>query len=310
MSKVRNLDNEDVSLVFQVESLLKEREHLKLEYQTLFDSIKKTRFQTQKEIKQLIEHVNQKTYASRDVRAKNQDLLITIFELKEKLKSFEKGKSVNTKFDNPSVSDKFICVTPFNKQSLQKVNFVPKTDEKNVLTKPVTSHTLPKKEKDVFSYTNIITPVMYKVKIKDTQETHKNTNKNVSPSTRVKDASSVKRPKMQTWHITSGIRARLRSWDLRVDNEDTPSSSLIVVEEDEAPQIVSSSEEPIANEPTTPVSIENVNEPVQEDIAAFDGNEFYNPFHSPVSKEAESSSTFQDPSNMHEFYQPHRSTDK
>nr|GEX42021.1 hypothetical protein [Tanacetum cinerariifolium] len=47
-----------------------------------------------------------------------------------------------------------------------------------------------------------------------------------------------------------------------LDNEDTPSSSLIFVEEDEAPQIVSSSEEPIANEATTSVSIENSNEQV------------------------------------------------
>nr|GEY18558.1 putative Gag-Pol polyprotein [Tanacetum cinerariifolium] len=37
---------------------------------------------------------------------------------------------------------------------------------------------------------------------------------------------------------------------------------------------------------------------------------FYNPFHTPVFKEAELSSTFQDPSDMHEFYQTHRSTDK
>ncbi|GKF21956.1 hypothetical protein Tco_0074278 [Tanacetum coccineum] len=70
-------------------------------------------------------------------------------------------------------------------------------------------------------------------------------------------------------------------------NEDTTSSSSIIVKEDEAPQIVTSSEEPIANEPTTPVSTENANEP-----------------------EAESSSTFQDPSNMHEFYQTHRFTNK
>ncbi|GKC48312.1 hypothetical protein Tco_1066034, partial [Tanacetum coccineum] len=77
-----------------------------------------------------------------------------------------------------------------------------------------------------------------------------------------------------------------------------------------APQIVTSSEEPIANEPTTPVSTENANEPVQKDIAAFDLNEFYHLFHSPVLEEAESSSTFHDPLNMHEFYQTHRSTNK
>ncbi|GJU98952.1 hypothetical protein Tco_1328223 [Tanacetum coccineum] len=47
-----------------------------------------------------------------------------------------------------------------------------------------------------------------------------------------------------------------------VDNEDTPSYSLIIVEKNEAPQIVTSSEEAIANEATTPVSNENANEPI------------------------------------------------
>ncbi|GJT51643.1 retrovirus-related pol polyprotein from transposon TNT 1-94 [Tanacetum coccineum] len=67
-----------------------------------------------------------------------------------------------------------------------------------------------------------------------------------------------------------------------LDNEDTPSSSSIVVEENEVPQVVTSSEEQVANEPTTLVSNENVNEPVQEDVAASDGNDFYNPFHTPI----------------------------
>ncbi|GKB62552.1 hypothetical protein Tco_0918738 [Tanacetum coccineum] len=55
-------------------------------------------------------------------------------------------------------------------------------------------------------------------------------------------------------------------------------SSLIVVEEDEAPQMIASSEDPVANEPITPVLTKNANEPVQEDVAAFDRNDFYNPF--------------------------------
>ncbi|GKC65863.1 retrovirus-related pol polyprotein from transposon TNT 1-94 [Tanacetum coccineum] len=66
----------------------------------------------------------------------------------------------------------------------------------------------------------------------------------------------------------------------------------------------------LPNEDTPSSSSINANEPVQEDVLAIDKNEFYNPFHSPVLEEAESSSTFQDLLNMHEFYQPHRSTDK
>ncbi|GJY88346.1 integrase, catalytic region, zinc finger, CCHC-type containing protein [Tanacetum coccineum] len=50
-----------------------------------------TQTQSHKEINKLIESVNQKTYAYEDVKAHNQDLLITISELKAKLKPAEKG---------------------------------------------------------------------------------------------------------------------------------------------------------------------------------------------------------------------------
>ncbi|GKA56406.1 ribonuclease H-like domain-containing protein [Tanacetum coccineum] len=87
------------------------------------------------------------------------------------------------------------------------------------------------------------------------------------------------------------------------DNKDTLSSSSIVIEEDEAPQIVSSPEEPFDPEPNTPVSNENADELVQKDVAELDRNIFYNPLHTSVFEEAESSSTYQDSSNMHEFHQ-------
>nr|GEV79638.1 putative ribonuclease H-like domain-containing protein [Tanacetum cinerariifolium] len=83
-----------------------------------------------------------------------------------------------------------------------------------------------------------------------------------------------------------------------LDNKDTPSSSSIVVEEDEAPQIVSSSAEPVATGPNTVVSNVNANELVQEDVTELDINVFYNPLHTPVFEEAESSSTYQDSSRV------------
>ncbi|GKD17923.1 hypothetical protein Tco_1207081, partial [Tanacetum coccineum] len=61
-----------------------------------------------------------------------------------------------------------------------------------------------------------------------------------------------------------------------LDNEHTSSSSSIVVEEDEAPQLVSSSAEQVATEPNSPILNANADEFVQEDIADFDGNTFYN----------------------------------
>nr|GEU58878.1 Gag-Pol polyprotein [Tanacetum cinerariifolium] len=94
------------------------------------------------------------------------------------------------------------------------------------------------------------------------------------------------------------------------DNEHTSSSSLIVVEEDKAPQIVSSSAEQVATKPNSLVLNENADEFVQENVVDFDGNMFYNAPPTPLFKEAESSSTYQDPSNMREFHQKHRSSDR
>ncbi|GJS12929.1 hypothetical protein Tco_0407401 [Tanacetum coccineum] len=95
-----------------------------------------------------------------------------------------------------------------------------------------------------------------------------------------------------------------------LDFEDTPSSSSVIVEDHEAPQLVSSSEEPIANEHTTLVLDNHSNEQVQEDVAKLDGNTFMNQFGTTKFEEADSSSNYQDPSNMHEFHQQHRFTDR
>ncbi|GJR80488.1 hypothetical protein Tco_0151273 [Tanacetum coccineum] len=86
-SKFSTINDENVLLKTQVDSVVKESENIKLEYQKLFNSIKATKTQHQKELDELIEHVIQKTYAYADVRAQNQDILIIIFELKNKLRT-------------------------------------------------------------------------------------------------------------------------------------------------------------------------------------------------------------------------------
>ncbi|GJU92253.1 hypothetical protein Tco_1304676 [Tanacetum coccineum] len=75
-------------------------------------------------------------------------------------------------------------------------------------------------------------------------------------------------------------------------------------------RVVSSSAEQVATEPNSPVLNENADELVQGDVAEFDGNMFCNPPPTTVFEEAESSSTYQDPSNMHKFHQKHCSSDK
>ncbi|GJV90607.1 retrovirus-related pol polyprotein from transposon TNT 1-94 [Tanacetum coccineum] len=124
------------------------------------------------------------------------------------------------------------------------------------------------------------------------------------------DLDNLFGPLYKEYYETSSLEVSDNSAANTLDNENTSSSSSIIVEEDEAPQIASSSAEQVANEPNSPVLNENADEVVQEDVADFDGNVFYNVPLTPVFEEAESSSTYQDPSNMHEFHKKHRSSDR
>ncbi|GKE97325.1 retrovirus-related pol polyprotein from transposon TNT 1-94, partial [Tanacetum coccineum] len=123
------------------------------------------------------------------------------------------------------------------------------------------------------------------------------------------DLDNLFGPLYEEYYATSSQKVSDNSATNTLDNEHTSSSPSIVVEEDEAPQIVSSSAEQVATEPNSLVLNENVDEFVQEDFADFDGNMYYNAPPTHVFEEAESSSTYQDPSNMHEFHQKHRSSD-
>ncbi|GJZ38463.1 hypothetical protein Tco_0585026 [Tanacetum coccineum] len=90
------LEDKNVSLDFRVQSLIKERDNVKLEYQKLFNSIKKTRSQNQKEMDELIAHVSEKTYAYGAIRAENQNLLFAISELKTRLENIAKVPKLQT----------------------------------------------------------------------------------------------------------------------------------------------------------------------------------------------------------------------
>ncbi|GJW72918.1 retrovirus-related pol polyprotein from transposon TNT 1-94 [Tanacetum coccineum] len=116
------------------------------------------------------------------------------------------------------------------------------------------------------------------------------------------DLNNLFGPFLEEYSETSLLEVSDNSTANTLDNEHTSSSSSIVVEEDEAPQIVSSSAEQVATEPNSPVLNENADEFVQEDVADFDGNVFYNASPTLMFEEAESSSTYQDPSNMYECH--------
>ncbi|GJW62950.1 retrovirus-related pol polyprotein from transposon TNT 1-94 [Tanacetum coccineum] len=212
---MKKLENENVSLEFQVQSLIKERENVKTEYQKLFYSIKRTRTQTQGEINELIENVNQNTYAYVDVRAQKQDLLITISELKAKLKNVEKSKSVNTKFGKDAVSHNFLCDTPLNKQDFQKKIIASKTKEKHVLSKTITLQTSPNKQQAVETNNNVIAPGMYKVK--KTQNTNTNKAKSVLSSIGLRAISSVRIPSNRDSSFKNNVLSNTKNSSEKVE---------------------------------------------------------------------------------------------
>ncbi|GJT29303.1 retrovirus-related pol polyprotein from transposon TNT 1-94 [Tanacetum coccineum] len=125
-SLYKNLKEIKAGLVEEVQEMLNN-------FESMEQQVKATRTQNQKEVDELIEHVNQKTYTYADVRAQNQDLLMTISELKNKLRTIEKGKHVNTKFEKYETLGKLVCVTPFNKNLRNKAKKVSNTKTVNAV---------------------------------------------------------------------------------------------------------------------------------------------------------------------------------
>ncbi|GJX07272.1 retrovirus-related pol polyprotein from transposon TNT 1-94 [Tanacetum coccineum] len=80
----------------------------KMEYKKLFDSIKKTRSQTQKEMDELITHVSEKTYAYGAIRAENQNLLVTIFEFESKNEKCENRMNATSSVKRPKSRDSHV----------------------------------------------------------------------------------------------------------------------------------------------------------------------------------------------------------
>ncbi|GJU95092.1 hypothetical protein Tco_1319848 [Tanacetum coccineum] len=86
------------------------------------------------------------------------------------------------------------------------------------------------------------------------------------------DLDNLFGPLYEEYYATSSPEVSDNSAANTLDNENTSSSLSIVVEEDKAPQIVSSLTKPVVTEPYSPVLNENADELVQEDITEFDGN--------------------------------------
>ncbi|GJU83288.1 hypothetical protein Tco_1285653 [Tanacetum coccineum] len=128
-SRIQKIEDENVSLAFQVSSLVKERENIMLEYKKLYDSIKQTRAKTRLQTDSLQQKLNDQISENNKLRAQ---LKGKFFESQMN----HNGTSVNTKLSKPSTSEtKLYSVTSF-----PKTKVIPKVVEKNDLSKSVTSH--------------------------------------------------------------------------------------------------------------------------------------------------------------------------
>ncbi|GJZ01170.1 retrovirus-related pol polyprotein from transposon TNT 1-94 [Tanacetum coccineum] len=133
------------------DNLLKRIKILENDFKRSQAQIKATRTQHKKELDELIEHVNRNTYAYVDVRDQNQYLLITISEIKNKLKIVDKEKNVNTKFEKSEASGTLLCVIPLPKNIAIKAKKVSNSKVNANRLKPVTSHPTPTNEQGVES---------------------------------------------------------------------------------------------------------------------------------------------------------------
>nr|GEY84516.1 hypothetical protein [Tanacetum cinerariifolium] len=189
--------------------------------------IKTTRAQHQREVNDIIEYVNQNTYAYGDARSKNQDLLMIISELKDKLQFVEQGKNVNTKFVRSAILGKLICVILMNKNKELKSKIVPKFKIKKDLSKAVTSCSSAKIEQ-VKSNTNVIARGMYRVIKTETQMLVAKPNIISSNSTRVASTSSVSRPKSKSINLKKSVMLNTYSKSTSKEFKKHPSSGSFV----------------------------------------------------------------------------------
>ncbi|GJS00547.1 hypothetical protein Tco_0317055 [Tanacetum coccineum] len=140
----------NIELEHKVAKLLKENETLKRHYKEMFDSIKTTRAKN-------IEHTTSLIANNDKFKAQLQEKGFAIAALKNELRKLT-GNSVNTKFAKPSILGKPV-LQPHRNQSvvrqptafkserpkISKPRFASQVDVNNDLSKPVTTHYLPKR---------------------------------------------------------------------------------------------------------------------------------------------------------------------
>ncbi|GJU60964.1 putative ribonuclease H-like domain-containing protein [Tanacetum coccineum] len=113
-AKLSTLHDENMLLNIKLSLLLKNEKILNLNFKSFLTQSKQHGLNIKMKLMKCLK-MSLKRHAYGDVHAQNQDLLMTISELKGKLKMIDKGKHVNTKFDKFETLGQILCETPFNK---------------------------------------------------------------------------------------------------------------------------------------------------------------------------------------------------
>ncbi|GJS24442.1 retrovirus-related pol polyprotein from transposon TNT 1-94 [Tanacetum coccineum] len=150
---------------------------------------------------------------------------IATSELKKIIEKM-KGKTVDTKFDKPSVRQPNALRIPkssvlgkttlfsysLERKSFSKTKAVTKTNVSDGLSKPVTTQILPQIAKQAVRNTNVIKPGMYQIDTRTTQtrvpqlpQTSRNTNPRISTSTGVIHNTSVSRPQLKSTQMKEKV---------------------------------------------------------------------------------------------------------
>nr|GEU68937.1 reverse transcriptase domain-containing protein [Tanacetum cinerariifolium] len=259
-----------------------------------------------------------------DLKAQLQDNNISISELK-KLIEKGKGKSVETKFDKPSVVRQLNAQripkpsvlgkpTPFldslERRYFSKAKSVPKTNVTEGLSKPVTAQILPQTARQSISNANVLKPGMYQIDNRTTQtrapqspQTIRNTNPHVTKKPNLMPISTRKPKGHANKSVATPHKKKVASKSsnqkpksyYRMLYEKTSSSSVIKYS---SPQNNSNQQDtqPTTNiqptsAPSTPTFVHGEeNNDNQAEEEHLQDNEFTNPLCASVQEAAESSS--------------------
>ncbi|GKB24898.1 hypothetical protein Tco_0864299 [Tanacetum coccineum] len=211
-----------IKLEHKVAKLLKENETLKRHYKELSDSTKITRTKT-------VEHTTSLIAQNAEFKAQLQEKGFAIAALKNKLKKLTRN-SVNTKFAKSSILGKPV-LQPHRNQSvvrqptafkserprISKPRFASQVDVNNDLSKPVTTHYLPKERESAvvkphhviassesrnssknmprFSSNDMVHNHYLEEAKKKTQESGRNSRPSVMPSARSQSTTNGSKPK-------------------------------------------------------------------------------------------------------------------